>query len=244
MVEFRLCAIVPVFDHAATLPATLAGVARAGLPCIVVDDGSAPAQADAIARATAATGATLLRMDRNGGKGSAVKAGLRRCAADGYTHALQIDADGQHELADIERFVAASRADSAAIVIGVAQLGDDVPGVRRVARHLTHVWVWINTLSRDIADSMCGFRIYPLAAVLDLLDASGDRMEFDVEVLVRAHWRGTRIVNLPTRVRYPVGGVSHFRLVRDNALMSAMHARLFFGMVRRLPQRLWRHARE
>ena len=243
MAEFRICAIVPVFNHAVTLPATLAGVRQARLPCIVVDDGSAAAQSAAIDRAAAAAGATLLRIDRNGGKGAAVKCGLRHAALDGYTHALQIDADGQHELADIERFVANARARPDAIVIGVAQLGDDVPRVRRIARHLTHVWVWINTLSFDIADSMCGFRIYPLATVLDLLDSTGDRMEFDVEILVRAHWRGTPVVNLPTRVQYPADGVSHFRVVRDNALISAMHARLFFGMVRRLPQRLWRRAR-
>ena len=242
MAEVRICAIVPVFNHAATLPATLAGVGRAGLPCFVVDDGSEASQAAAIDRAASAAGATLLRMDRNGGKGAAVKFALRRAALDGFTHALQIDADGQHELADVERFVAAARARPDAIVIGVAQLGDDVPGVRRVARHLTHVWVWINTLSFDIADSMCGFRIYPLAAVSDLLDATGDRMEFDVEILVRAHWRRTPFVSVPTRVHYPAGGVSHFRVVRDNALISAMHARLFFGMLRRLPHWVWRRA--
>src|SRR5262245_58807380 len=229
---FGVCAVVPVFNHAATLAATLDGVARAGLPCLVVDDGSDPPDAATIERAAASIErATLLRLDRNGGKGAAVKVGLRRAAQLGFTHVLQIDADGQHDLADIERFVAAARAQPDAIVLGTARLGRDGPLGRRVARHLTHTWVWINTLSFDIADSMCGFRIYPLAPLLDLLDATGDRMEFDVEIVVRAHWRGVPVVNVSTRVLYPVDGVSHFRLVRDNALISAMHARLFFGMV-------------
>jgi glycosyltransferase involved in cell wall biosynthesis len=236
-----VCAVVPVFNHAAKLAATLDGVARAGLPCLVVDDGSDDADAAGIARIVATVpSATLLRLARNGGKGAAVKFGLRRAAEAGYTHALQIDADGQHDVADIERFIATARAQPDAVVIGAAQLGRDGPLGRRIARHLTHVWVWINTLSFDIADSMCGFRIYPLAPLTALFDASGDRMEFDVEILVRAHWQGLRVVNVPTRVRYPADGVSHFRLVRDNALISAMHARLFFGMVRRLPQLLWR----
>jgi glycosyltransferase involved in cell wall biosynthesis len=241
--SFAVCAVVPVFNHAAKLATTLDGVARAGLSCIVIDDGSDAADAAAIERIVAPIAtATKVRLDRNGGKGAAVKLGLRRAADNGYTHVLQIDADGQHDLADIGRFVAAARAQPDAVVIGTAQLGRDGPLGRRIARHLTHVWVWINTLSFDIADSMCGFRIYPLAPVLGLLDATGDRMEFDVEVLVRAHWRGLRVVNVPTRVHYPADGVSHFRLVRDNALISAMHARLFFGMVRRLPQLLRRRA--
>ena len=263
----RICAVVPVYNHAATLADTVAALGRAGVTTVVVDDGSDAANAAAIesivAAAVARTGANRaksgsqpvgeshpegrsqkvairLRLERNSGKGAAVKCGLRRAAELGYTHALQVDADGQHDLADVERFVATARAQPDAIVIGVPRWSKDAPLGRRVARHLTHVWVWINTLSFDIDDSMCGFRIYPLATTLRLLDATGDRMEFDVEILVRAHWQGIPFAKVPTQVRYPADGVSHFRFVRDNALISMMHARLFFGMVRRLPQRFWR----
>ena len=249
---FRICAVVPVYNHAATLADTVAALERAGLPTVVVDDGSDAANAAAIECIVAAaavrangkeTGTTRLRLERNSGKGAAVKMGLRHAADLGFTHALQVDADGQHDLGDVERFVATARAQPDAIVIGKPQWSEEAPLGRRVARHLTHVWVWINTLSFEIEDSMCGFRVYPLATALPLLDATGNRMEFDVEILVRAHWRGTRFANVPTRVRYPAEGVSHFRLVRDNALISKMHARLFFGMVRRLPQRLRRGGR-
>ena len=102
----------------------------------------------------------------------------------------------------------------------------------------------VNTLSRDILDSMCGFRVYPLPQVAPLLEneSLGDHMEFDMEVLVRAHWRGCAFVNVPTNVVYPAAGVSHFRLFRDNVLISRMHAKLFFGMLIRLPMLLRRRA--
>jgi hypothetical protein len=117
-----------------------------------------------------------------------------------------------------------------------------VPRGRLYGRYATHVWVWINTLSLDIRDSMCGFRVYPLASLMPLLARVriGRRMDFDSDVIVRLHWRGVAVVNLPTRVTYPRDGISHFRLWRDNARISAMHARLFLGMLLRSPLLLWR----
>ena len=122
---------------------------------------------------------------------------------------------------------------------------DSVPKGRLVGRYATHIWVWINTLSLDISDSMCGFRMYPLAATLAMLDRNhvGQRMDFDVEVIVRLHWAGVPIRNLPTQVRYPLDGVSHFDLWRDNVRISRMHARLFFGMLPRAPRLLARRLR-
>ncbi|HRH16120.1 MAG TPA: glycosyltransferase family 2 protein, partial [Aquabacterium sp.] len=113
---------------------------------------------------------------------------------------------------------------------------------RLYGRYLTHVWVWINTLSLEIRDSMCGYRVYPLQPVVDLLDRVklGRRMDFDPELLVRLHWRGTAMVSVPTRVCYPLDGVSHFKMLQDNVLISRMHARLLLGMLLRLPLLLWR----
>ena len=117
-----------------------------------------------------------------------------------------------------------------------------VPRGRLYGRYATHVWVWINTLSFDIRDSMCGFRLYPLASVLPLLDRVriGQRMDFDSDIIVRLHWRGVRVVNQPTRVTYPQDGISHFRMFRDNVRISWMHTRLFAGMLYRSPLLLWR----
>ena len=128
------------------------------------------------------------------------------------------------------------------VVTGQPVFDTSVPKARLYGRYATHVWVWINTLSFDIRDAMCGFRVYPLAPTLRLFDdvAIGRRMDFDVEVLVRLYWRGLRVVNLPTRVTYPADGVSHFDVLRDNLRISWMHTRLFFGMLPRAPMLLWR----
>jgi hypothetical protein len=117
-----------------------------------------------------------------------------------------------------------------------------VPRSRLYGRYLTHVWVWINTLSFEIRDSMCGLRVYPLATACQIWRKQriGRRMDFDTEVLVRLSWSGVTIINIPTHVTYPADGVSHFRLLKDNVFISLMHTRLFFGMLVRLPLLLGR----
>lgn len=242
MAAHSLCAVIPVYNHAGTVGAVHAQLAAQGLPCVLVDDGSAPECAAALDALAALPGTHLVRRAVNGGKGAAVQDGLRAAAALGHTHALQVDADGQHALQDAAAFADASRARPQAVICGEPVYGDDVPRSRLYGRWLTRVWVWINTLSLDIPDAMCGFRVYPLARALDVIDQThvGRRMDFDIAILVRLHWRGVAIAWLPTRVIYPEGGVSHFKGLRDNLLISRMHARLFFGMLARSPALLWR----
>ncbi|EYC51163.1 glycosyl transferase [Hylemonella gracilis str. Niagara R] len=262
---FRPTAIIPVYNHPRTIGRMVEAMLAHDLPCLLVDDGSnaeCAAVLDALVMRHAPR-VRLLRLPQNQGKGAAVVAGLREAGAHGlgspavttqaaecsqparYTHALQIDADGQHDPADLPRFLALARARPEAVVCGVPIYDTSVPKARLYARYLTHVWVWINTLSLDIRDSMCGYRVYPLAPTLALLDAEpiGRRMDFDTEILVRLHWRGLPILNLPTRVHYPQDGVSHFRVWLDNALISRMHARLFLGMLWRAPRLLARKLR-
>jgi glycosyltransferase involved in cell wall biosynthesis len=240
----RVVAVIPCYNHPQTIGRMVEAVRAHGLEVVVVDDGSDAACAQVLDELAALHGAgmALLRLDSNQGKGGAMMAGLRHALSLGCSHALQIDADGQHEAADIPKFLAASAAQPDAVVCGVPVYDDSVPKARLYGRYATHVWVWINTLSLDIADSMCGFRVYPLAPVVKLINQArlGRRMDFDSELLVRLHWRGVRIVNLPTRVCYPADGVSHFQLVRDNILISGMHARMLAGMLLRLPLLLWR----
>lgn len=234
----RVCAVVPVYDHEHAVAAVVDGLRAAGLPCVLVDDGSGPACAAVIDRLAAKRpGVRLVRRARNGGKGAAVSDGLRAALDAGYTHALQVDADGQHALEDLPAFLATARGVPDAVVCGQPVFDDSIPRTRFYLRYLTHVLVWINTLSREIRDSMCGFRVYPLRSTVALLDEErlGARMDFDIELLVRMHWRGTRLVWIPTRVRYPTDGVSHFRMVLDNALITRLHLRLFLGMLARLP---------
>lgn len=234
--------VIPVYDHGHAIAAMVDGVLAGGHECLLVDDGSGEACARALDALAArhAPRVRLLRLPVNQGKGGAVLAGFREAGRTDATHVLQIDADGQHDPHDIPRFFALSRRFPDQVICGVPQYDASVPKGRLYGRYLTHVWVWINTLSFAIRDSMCGFRVYPLAPVLKLMDEEtiGRRMDFDVEILVRLFWRGIGMQNVPTRVTYPLDGVSHFDVWRDNVRISRMHARLFFGMLRRLPRLL------
>lgn len=235
---FAPCFVIPVYNHGGTVGATVAALAGHGLSIYLVDDGSETATATVLDRLAAEVAEVhLLRRSANGGKGAAVMDGMRAALADGRSHALQIDADGQHDLADIAGFLAAAAAQPEAIISGVPRYDASVPKGRLYGRYVTHVWVWIETLSFAIEDSMCGFRVYPLVSTCRLIDDVniGRRMDFDIDILVRLFWRGVVIVNRPTRVIYPQGGISHFRLLRDNLAISWLHTRLFFGMLPRLP---------
>ncbi|WGL15278.1 glycosyltransferase family 2 protein [Microbulbifer bruguierae] len=235
------CFVIPVYNHEGAIAATVESLREFGLPCVLVDDGcDAPCRETLQRIADAEPEWVHLQVrEHNGGKGAAVKTGLRAALALGYSHGIQVDADGQHNPLDIPQFIQHSAANPGALVCGYPVYDQSVPMGRFIARYLTHVWVWINSRSLEIRDSMCGLRSYPLARTVALLDEeyTGDRMDFDPEVLVRWHWRRYGLIQLPVKVRYPVDGVSHFRGLQDNWLISAMHTRLFFGMLLRLFRR-------
>ena len=236
------CAVIPVYNHETAVPAVVEALLASGLPCVLVDDASSPACAAVLERLAERERVFLVKLAVNQGKGGAVMAGLREASRLGFSHALQVDADGQHDLRDVETFIDHSRTHPEALICGYPQYDDSVPKGRLYARYLTHVWVWINSLSLQIPDSMCGFRVYPLPPTLALIDTVrlGKRMDFDPEILVRLAWRNQPMRWLPTKVHYPQDGLSHFRLFHDNALISSMHTRLFFGMLLRAPLILWR----
>ncbi len=248
------CLIIPCYNHSTPLAGVLTGLKSLGLPCLLVDDGSEPAAAAALDALAATHGdwVSLLRHDRNQGKGVAVTTGLMAARARGFSHGVQIDADGQHDLSDVPRLLAEAARQPDALVSGRPIYDDSVPKGRLYGRYITHVWVWIETLSFTIADSMCGFRVYPLATSCALLDEVrlGRRMDFDTEVMVRLYWRGVPMRFVPTRVIYPADGSSHFRLWRDNLDISWMHTRLvcrllWDGLCKLpgLPARLWQQGR-
>ncbi len=240
----KLCAVIPVYNHEHAVGLVVQQVLAHGLPCVLVDDGSDSSCREVLVALQAAhpESIRLLRLAENPGKGGAVLAGLCMALAAGFTHALQLDADGQHDTAAIPDFVSASAAFPHAVICGYPQYDASVPRARLYGRYATHVWVWINTMSLRIKDSMCGFRLYPLAATLAVAQHShiGRRMDFDTEMLVRLDWAGIAIVNRPIQVHYPIDGVSHFDVWHDNLRISLMHARLFLGMLPRLPRLLWR----
>lgn len=207
-------------------------------PHVVADGASAAARYPQKGGESSSTPrVTLLHLPQNGGKGAAVMAGLLAARAAGFSHALQIDADGQHDAADVPRFVTAAQAAPAAVIVGQPIYDETVPRARLYGRLLTNVWVWIETLSLTIRDAMCGYRIYPLAAACALIEhvRLPTRMDFDIEILVRLYWRRLAFVTLPTRVVYAEEGLSHFDMLWDNVRISRSHTRLVCGMLLRLP---------
>lgn len=234
---------MPHFNHAEAFARFLPELTALGVPIIVVDDGSDAAQRTALSEAVAAVPLVHLILNHpNGGKGAALKTGFAAARERGFTHAVQIDADGQHCAADIERFIELSRAQPDAIICGRPVFDESAPKVRLYGRKVTDFWVALETWSFAIKDGLCGFRVYPLAPLWESLrlERLGDGMTFDTEVLVRALWAGCPLQFADTRVHYPDTGTSHFHYLRDNARLIGLHTRLMLGMVPRAPRLAWR----
>lgn len=236
----KLGVVIPCYDHGRTVGAVVEALAPTGLPCLLVDDGSAPPTA-AVLDGLAARHAfvTLERHATNRGKGAALKTGYRAAAARGWSGAIQLDADGQHDPADVKRFAEAMQAHPGALVLGVPVFDASVPRARLYARQLSRGLVWLACLSRVIPDPLCGFRGIPLAETLRILGRArtGDRMEFEPELAVRLVWEGVPVVTLPTRIVYPPGGLSHFSLATDYPLLASLYLRLVLGALPRAVMR-------
>jgi len=233
--------IIPTYDTGPLLLRTVREALAAWAPVWVVVDGSTDGSdlpLDAIARDD--PGLRILRLSPNQGKGAAVLHGAKEAAAAGFTHALAMDADGQHPATAITRFMETSLTNPRALVLGVPQFGDDAPALRVNGRKLCNFWVNVETLWAGIGDSLFGLRVYPIADLIATMDPIrfARRFDFDPELAVRLCWRGLPPLNLPCPVRYPSaaeGGVSQFRYLRDNTLLTWMHMRLITEFFIRLP---------
>lgn len=235
--RFQPVLLIPHYEHLRQLRDSLPGLRAAGVPLLVVDDGSSRETAQQLAETAAANDFELLSLPVNEGKGNAVMAGFAHAAERGFTHALQMDADGQHDPADIARFLDAAARRPDTMVCGTPVFGPDAPRVRVWGRKLTDGVVFLETWTRGIRDSLCGFRVYPLDDTLRVIGRHrpGARMDFDAELLVNACWDGMPLHFLDTRVIYPEAGVSHFHYLRDNLRMVRMHLRLLSRMAWRSP---------
>lgn len=225
---FRPCVVIPTYNNPATIRSVVERVREHLAAVIVVDDGSDTAGRDAVAELGQAGLAHVVHRQQNGGKGAAVKTGFQAAHDLGYTHVLQVDADGQHNLSDIPEFLKASQNRPEALILGAPVYDETAPRSRLIGRQITLFWTNFETHGRVIHDPMCGFRVYPVRAVLRLRKL-GERMDFDIEIAVRLVWLGVAVVNLPTRVRYlgaDEGGVSHFDMLWDNVRISWLHTRL------------------
>src|SRR5262245_8134775 len=215
-------------------------------PVWVVIDGSTDGTLEplrALAREDPAI--RVLALPRNQGKGAAILHGLREAMAAGYTHALTMDADGQHPTDKILEFMSVSQENPDALILGLPVFDASAPRVRVHGRKLSNLSADLETLAAGIGDSLYGFRVYPIAPLREIMERQPwmRRFDFDAEAAVRLCWRGIRPINLVAPVRYfrpEEGGVSHFKYLRDNVLLTWMHIRLILESLFRLPLLLGR----
>ncbi|TNH05998.1 glycosyltransferase family 2 protein [Testudinibacter sp. TR-2022] len=235
--NLKYCIVIPCYNHGRFIRAVIEKVSDFNLPIILIDDASDVETAAILSELATQYDLILHRHSQNLGKGGALKTALYLAEWLGFSHILQVDADGQHDLQDIPRFIEISQHSPQALVSGQPIYDHSVPKLRYYGRYLTHVWVWLETLSFDIKDSLCGFRVYPVANTLAIVRQvySGNRMEFDIEILVQYYWRYQQVRFLPTNVIYPKDGISHFDQWRDNLRLSKMHCRLLLQLWRYFP---------
>ena len=193
-------------------------------------------------------GLKIVVLPKNRGKGAAVLEGIRQAAQAGFTHALTMDSDGQHPTDLIPVFMAVSLKQPGAMVLGKPIFGPEAPALRVNGRKVSNGWANLETLWMGIGDSLYGFRVYPIEPLAKIMRTNRfmRRFDFDPEAVVRLCWAGIRPININAPVRYlsaEEGGVSHFKYLRDNTLLTWMHARLFLGFLLRLPLLIWRHVR-
>ncbi|QYY28960.1 glycosyltransferase family 2 protein [Cupriavidus pinatubonensis] len=238
--------LIPSYNPGAKLRETLRAARAAWCPVWVVVDGSTDDSTQWLQQqAREDSGLRVLVLPENQGKGAAVLHGIEAAAAEGFTHALVMDSDGQHPAQLIAQFMAASMRDPDAMVLGRPIFDASAPVERVYWRRVSNFWTDVETLWAGIGDSLYGFRVYPIEPLRAIMRESRwmRRFDFDPEVAVRLCWRGVRPVNLDAPVRYfdpRAGGVSHFRYLRDNLLLGWMHLRLVTGWLVRLPRLLWR----
>ena len=242
--------LIPSYNTGATVYATVAAARARWSPVWVVVDGSTDGTAQGLRqRAAQDPGLRVMVLPRNQGKGAAVLHGLREAARAGYTHALTMDADGQHPADLIPSFMQASLARPDTMVLGRPVFDASAPLLRVRGRRVSNGWTNLETLGAGVADSLYGFRVYPVEALVAVMQGQPwmRRFDFDTEAVVRLAWRGVKPVNMDAPVKYlsaDEGGVSHFQYGRDNLLLTWMHSRLMVEFVLRLPMLLWRRVRK
>lgn len=227
MSEFRPCILIPTYNNPDTIRDVVLAVRDILSDVIVVDDASGPANRAAVEQLGTDGLAKVTHRAVNGGKGAAVKTGFEFARELGFTHALQVDADGQHALDDIRKFLEIARENPEAVILGQPIFDETAPTHRMILRKVTIFWTRREVGDDRVGDPLCGFRCYPIEPAVQT-QTIGNRMDFDPEIVVRLAWMGLPFVHVPTRVRYIEGGVSHWRAFEDNWLIAKMHTRLMY----------------
>jgi len=238
--------LIPSYNTGVKLVDTVRDARRHWNPVWVVIDGSTDASAERLAALAADDpGLQVHVLPRNAGKGAAVLHGIRAARAAGFSHVLTMDADGQHPADLIPEFMATSLAQPGAMILGKPVFDASAPRIRVRGRRISNFFADVETLWAGIGDSLFGFRVYPIAILERVMGKTiwMRRFDFDPEAAVRLVWAGVQPINRDAPVKYfrpDEGGVSHFHYLRDNVLLTWMHARLVLGGLFRLPLRLGR----
>jgi glycosyltransferase involved in cell wall biosynthesis len=238
--------IIPSYNTGPRLFDTVAAIRRQERPVWVIIDGSTDGTSEKLERMAAHDpDLCVCKLPRNQGKGAAILHGLRLAHAQGFTHAVTVDADGQHSADHIASLISLSGDYPEAMVLGVPQFDASAPVIRIVGHLIANFWANLATLWTGIGDSLFGFRVYPIAPLLQAFEKTRwmRRFDFDSEAAIRLAWQGVPPINVPTPVRYfhrRDGGVSHFNYLRDNAQLVLMYIRLFAELLPRLPSLLVR----
>lgn len=233
--------LIPSYNAGQAALATVRAARAFWEPVWVVVDGSTDGSSESLLDlASEDDGLRVIVLRRNSGKGAAVFAGITLALESGFTHALTMDSDGQHPAELIPTFMAASQERPEAMILGKPQFAADAPALRVQGRKISNGWANLETLWMGVGDSLYGFRVYPLLPLMRIMRATRwmRRFDFDPEAVVRLCWAGVPPINHEAPVRYlkaEEGGVTHFRYLRDNALLTWMHTRLFLGFLLRLP---------
>jgi polyprenyl-phospho-N-acetylgalactosaminyl synthase len=238
--------IIPVYNHGATLETVVSQLLPYKLPVIVVDEGNdADNRSEIAAVAAIHKEVVLVTRLKNGGKGKAVNDGVRKAAELGLTHVFQIDSDGQLDILRVPFFLAESQKHPDAIICGYPEYDETVPVSRKKGREISNRLARICTVSSEPVDVLCGFRVYPVIPYIEIINHRyiDGRMGFDVDILICMSWSGVHIISCGVRVTYPKGGISNFRVVRDNLHITGTFSRLCAGMIVRLPLLLGRAAK-
>jgi glycosyltransferase involved in cell wall biosynthesis len=243
--------LIPSYNPGPKVYATVRAALDHWAPVWVVVDGSTDHSEHRLSEMAAAEpNLRVWVLPKNRGKGAAVLFGMREAEALGYSHVLTMDSDGQHPAESIREFMQTSLASPGSMILGSPVFDERAPSLRVKGRRVSNWWANLETLWTGIHDSLFGFRVYPIGALIAVMRRQlwMRRFDFDAEAVVRLCWRGIRPINLQAPVRYfrpDEGGVSHFHYWRDNVLLTWMHCRLFMGFILRLPMllaRRWRNA--
>ena len=241
----KACVLIPSYNTGPLLRQTVAAVLEVWEDVFVVVDGSNDGSADGLEDLADGKNLRVHRISENGGKGGAVLKGIQLAHEEGFTHALTMDADGQHPADHIHRYMDTGEQYPEALLLGQPVFDASAPALRVNGRKVSNWWAGLATMWWGINDSLFGMRLYPIKPLMDVFGSTGfaRRFDFDPEVAIRLCWKKTPVINLPTPVKYLTeeeGGVSQFRYFRDNSLLTWMYTRLVIGAVLRSPLLLMR----